>query len=239
MVRARIGFPTWRLLTQTARLSLGGTRSGTIGARDWSDHNLLEFVSRLKRSTHVEGQESRSISTEACLEPAAVDRESRFLRLIAEHQGAVRRLAVSYERDPGKQEDLVQDIYLALWRALPSFRGECAELTFLFRIAHNRAVNHVIRSRRALAGDLEDAEGLPYPGADPERLAVQGQNRDRLLRTVRQLPLGLREVITLVLEDLTHREIAEVLGISENNVAVRANRARQELRRKLSLREGD
>ncbi|MCI0627394.1 MAG: RNA polymerase sigma factor [Acidobacteria bacterium] len=193
----------------------------------------------MKRSTDVESQESRSISTEACLESATVDRESRFLRLIAEHQGAVRRLAVSYERDPAKQEDLVQDIYLALWRALPGFRGECSELTFLFRVAHNRAVNHVIRSRRTLAENLEDAEVLPYAGADPEHLAAQRQNRERLLRAVRQLPLGLREVITLVLESLTHREIAEVIGISENNVAVRANRARRELRRKLLPQEGD
>lgn len=53
------------------------------------------------------------------------------------------------------QEDLTQDIALALWNALPSFHGECSERTFVYRIAHNRGVNHLVR-RRARSEPLTD-----------------------------------------------------------------------------------
>ena len=70
------------------------------------------------------------------------NREARYLRLVSEHERAIRRMASSYERDAARRQDLVQDIWLALWQALPGFRGDSSERTFVFRIAHNRGVSH-------------------------------------------------------------------------------------------------
>jgi RNA polymerase sigma-70 factor (ECF subfamily) len=160
-------------------------------------------------------------------------REAQYLRLVERHGPAIRRLAVGYERDPMRREDLVQDIWLALWQALTSFRGECAERTFVFRIAHNRAVSHIHHWRRRRTEALPDEAPIADGGPDPERAASQQQRQRRLQAAVRGLPLGLRQVVVLVLEGLSHAEIGDVLGISANNVAVRLTRARDALARML------
>lgn len=159
--------------------------------------------------------------------------EEHFERLIREHGAAVVRLASAYERNTASRDDLVQEIALALWRALPGFRGECSERTLVFRIAHNRAVTHVERSRHGAAVGLDNATEIADHRRTPEMQASAGELRERLLEAVRAIPLGHRQVIALLLEGLTHAEIAEVLGITEVNVAVRAARARKGLRERL------
>ena len=166
-------------------------------------------------------------------QPMAHDRETRYLRLLSEHERAIRRLASSYEREPARQQDLVQDIWLALWQALPMFRGDCSERTFVFRIAHNRGVSHIQRWRRRRTEPLESAAPIPHGAPDPEHVATERERRQLLQSAVQRLPLGLRQVIVLALEGLSHHEIADVLGITENNVAVRLTRARAALARAL------
>lgn len=166
-------------------------------------------------------------------ERMADQREAHYLRIIGEHEPAIRRLAASYEREPARRQDLVQEIWLALWQALPAFRGECTERTFVFRIAHNRGVTHVRHWIRRQADTLDDDPAIAAATPDPERAAAEGQQRERLQAAVHRLPLGLRQAIVLRLEGLSQREIADVLGISENNVAVRLTRARTALARQL------
>ncbi len=103
--------------------------------------------------------------------------------------------------------------------------------TFLFRIAHNRALTHVWRRKKS--SPQEDSDEISDTREGPEVAAIQNVNRSRLLEAIRQLPVSFRQVITLSLEDLSHGEIATVLGIRENNVAVRMNRARNALKEKL------
>lgn len=161
------------------------------------------------------------------------DRDARYLRLVANHDRAIRRLAASYEREPARQQDLVQDIWLALWQALPGSRGACSDRTFVFRIAHNRGVTHIRHWSRRRMEVLDESAPLADPSLDPEHAATNRQRRERLQAAVRHLPLGLRQVTVLMLEGLSHREMAEVIGISENNVAVRLTRARAALAREL------
>jgi len=161
---------------------------------------------------------------------------ARLERLLAEHGGAVARVAASYERDRGRQQDLVQEIALALWRALPGFRGDCSERTFVLRIALYRGITH--STRRPPAAEALDAIAEPAaPDPDPERSAEARQRVARLQAAIPRLPLGQRQVLTLALEGLSHREIGEVLGLRENAVAVRLTRARQTLRELLAVEE--
>jgi len=164
--------------------------------------------------------------------------EERYDRILREHGSALRRVAASYEREPARREDLFQEICLAIWRALPHFRGEASVRTFVFRIAHNRGLTH--RSRRSPAfGDLDAAAQVADPRPDPEREALAGQRRDRLRAAVLALALPARQVLTLALEGLSQKEIGEVLGVSENVVAVRLSRARATLRGILGAGRGE
>ncbi|MDR2214228.1 MAG: sigma-70 family RNA polymerase sigma factor [Nevskiaceae bacterium] len=156
-------------------------------------------------------------------------RETQFHALLTANLPALRRLAASYAGRMAEQEDLVQDIALALWQALPRFRGESSSRTFLFRIAHNRCLSYL--SRRRINDSLDELELDPAdPMASPEQTLDNQQASQRLLQAVHRLPLNHRQVVVLALEDLDYQEIAAVLGISENNVGVRLNRARAQLR---------
>jgi RNA polymerase sigma-70 factor (ECF subfamily) len=127
----------------------------------------------------------------------------------------------------------LQDFAVALWTALPAFRGECAEKTFLLRVAHNRALGFLAkRTRPGIVEDVDEHENsvVASSGKNPAIAYERKERGSRLLAAARALPLGHRKVVTLLLEGLSHREIAEVLGTTENNVAVRANRARAAMR---------
>lgn len=160
--------------------------------------------------------------------------EKIFNRLLADNRGALSRLAASYAR-PGDREDLLQEIALAVWCALPKFRRECSERTFLFRIAHNRCITHISRKRTTVSFDDAEIEPVAPNTAADESIAAQ-QDRDRLLRAIQRLPLIYREVAVLLLEGLDYKEIAEVVGISETNVGARLTRARQQLKDRIEGR---
>lgn len=156
-------------------------------------------------------------------------REQHFDRLIQANGPALMRLAASYTNTTGDRDDLVQDIALAIWQALPRFRSECSERTFLFRIAHNRAIAHLARSRSQMTSGAQDIE-LRDPAPNPESGLAQEERSERLRQAVHRLPVAYRQLVILTLEGLGYAEIAEVLGISESNVGVRLSRARQLLR---------
>src|SRR5271170_5136471 len=80
--------------------------------------------------------------------------EQQLNRLLTANGPALLRLAASYTNTASDRDDLVQDIAIALWKALPKFRGECSERTFLFRVAHNRAIDY-LRRHREIASSIE------------------------------------------------------------------------------------
>jgi RNA polymerase sigma factor (sigma-70 family) len=174
------------------------------------------------------GANAAFIDAEASKTLDRITLEEHFDSLVAANGPALMRLAASYTNTSSDRDDLLQEIAMALWQALPRFRGECSERTFLFRIAHNRAIAHLARSKsRPVTGEEIEVHA---PAPNPEAGLAQEQRVERLRRAIRQLPLVYRQAITLSLEGLGYLEIAEVLGISESNVGVRLTRARQILR---------
>ena len=161
--------------------------------------------------------------------PSRAALEEQFGKLLAENRAALSRLAASYTRSAGDRDDLLQEIAMALWRALPTFRGDCSERTFVFRIAHNRCITHL--SKRRVDVSFDEAEiDVQDPSANAEAALAEEQERQRLVAAIRDLPAIHREVLVLALEGMGYREIADVVGISESNVGARLNRARERLK---------
>lgn len=156
-------------------------------------------------------------------------------RILREYAGFAQRLAASYESNPEAARDLAQEILVAVWRAWPAFRHQCAERTYVARIAHYRIATHVDRAvrepRRAPLGD-----DIPSLAMGPEEQLMRHDQRAQLVALVATLPLAYREVALLLLEDFTPAEVAETLGISANAVAIRGTRAREMLRALLEQR---
>jgi RNA polymerase sigma-70 factor (ECF subfamily) len=154
-----------------------------------------------------------------------------FDQVMAAFGPALARVAAGYERDPALRADLAQEIAIAVWRALPRLQDPARLRAYVFRIAHNRAVSHVISRAREpdLAGDAA-LEPLACDGPGPERALIVKERSERLMTAVRALPLAQRQPLILALEGLSYAEIGEALGISETLAGVRISRARQRLK---------
>jgi RNA polymerase sigma-70 factor (ECF subfamily) len=153
------------------------------------------------------------------------NRGEELERVLRTHAAALARLAASYESRPALREELLQDIAFAIWRALPSFRHESSEKTFVMRIATNRALSH-LAARPPAADGLEAAEELADTMPRPDELAARMESATRLQGVVRNLPLPLRQVMVLAFEGLSNEDIASVLGLTAGNVGVRLHRGK-------------
>jgi len=153
----------------------------------------------------------------------------------------IERMARGYEADPELRRDLVQEIHAALWRSFAIFEGQCSEKSWVYRIAHNVAVTHMITGRRRRKDTLVGLEQIEEPAARDdieaelaERTAIEG-----LLRTIHRLNPADRQVMLLYLEDLTAAEIGEVTGLSAGAVAVRIHRIKALLAESHGARDDD
>jgi RNA polymerase sigma factor (sigma-70 family) len=141
---------------------------------------------------------------------------------------ALRRLARSYSRENAEQEDLLQEIAIALWKAFPQFRGDCSER--IYRIAHNTAFRFVTNRRRRLGPEENTApKDLPTDSATPEVIVIEEQQRVRLWAFLEELALPDRQILTLHLEGLSAAEIEAISGIRASNIPTRLTRMRKKL----------
>jgi RNA polymerase sigma-70 factor (ECF subfamily) len=154
--------------------------------------------------------------------------EADLERVVREHGDALDRVARGYSENAHDREDLMQEILLAVWRALPRFRGDSSERTFVLRIAHNRGISFSMARRRFSPLPAEEYLSDPAPLAEERLISEQG--RDRLFEAIRRLPELYRQAVMLHLEGLSQREIAQAQGTSETNVGARLTRARKALR---------
>jgi RNA polymerase sigma factor (sigma-70 family) len=152
-----------------------------------------------------------------------------FDALIRDHQHMVARICASYERDRDLARELAQDVWFAIWRALPHYRADATLKTFVARIAQFRAISHVTkRAREPFSETLTESRHPEQPA--PEHDAIAAGERNRVLRAVQELPLVYRQPVILTLEDFSPGDIATMLGLNANAVAVRLTRARALLR---------
>lgn len=139
------------------------------------------------------------------------------------------RAVCGYELNPARREELLQDVLLAIWESLPRLRDADQLRSFALRIAHNLGASHVrteVRSPTPLTFD-ETMHDVPDHNAGD---AAEQARRRWLFEALATLPLNLRQPLMLQLEGFDYQEIADVLGISTDNVGVRIHRARTQLK---------
>ena len=150
-----------------------------------------------------------------------MSRDELYEQAAAEYAPAIERLARSYEADPDKRRDLLQDLHFALWRSFERFDARCSLRTWVYRVAHNVAASHVTRQLRAKPlMSLDDVELADTSFDRAQRLA-------QLYAFIEQLKPLDREVILLYLEGLEAASIAEITGLSASNVATKIHRIKR------------
>ncbi len=166
------------------------------------------------------------------------EQECLFNEAWQTHKAAIARVVQSYEAIPAMQEELQQDIAFAIWRSLPRFNHQSSLKTYLLSIAHNRAISHVAkhaREARTTSSDDVVLKGSDCPSSNLEA----NRQQNRLIAGLQQLPIAQRQIVGLALEGLSYEEIAEILGITVNNVGVRLNRAKKALKETVESLESE
>lgn len=163
------------------------------------------------------------------------NRESLFAAAVEQHMGILLKMTYAFAL-PADRDDLVQEMLLAVWQALPAFdERRCKLSTFLYRVTNNRAMNWR-RSGLRYGHRLAALKNCPQLALDlGETTAVEATRLEWLYATIRRLPALDRTILMLHLERLAHAEIAEVTGITETNVGVRLHR----IKRWLADQKGD
>ncbi|MES1189509.1 MAG: RNA polymerase sigma factor [Steroidobacter sp.] len=158
--------------------------------------------------------------------------DSMYLDAVKAYGTSLSRLVRGYERDASRQQDLMQDIHVALWKSLESFDGKCALQTWVYRVAHNVAIRHMTNRKRIRLRELHTLEEMPEPAADHDA-DLQHTRREslrQLFELVEKLKPLDRQVILLYLEEQNAMTIADITGLSPENVATKIHRIKQLLR---------
>jgi len=150
---------------------------------------------------------------------------------LGEHGAAVMKVARAYTLTSDDCQDLAQEILLQAWRSLPNFAGKASPGTWFYRVALHTAMNwqRKDKPRRTRQQPLLDVQILAVDAASSAQQAQQRDMVEQLYKAIHQLPKADAALVLLYLDELSYREMAEVLGISENNVGVKLNRAKKAL----------
>ena len=149
--------------------------------------------------------------------------EKEFLDMISAHKRIIYKVCYIYAKDPDDLNDLFQETVLNLWKSFPRFRGDSKLTTWVYRIAMNTNITYLRRSNTRpqtadVVGQFADEEG------------TAGQLRE-LYKLINQLGNMERALILLWLEERSYQEMADILGISKANVAVKLNRTKEKLKK--------
>lgn len=180
------------------------------------------------------GEESENVLTdEELLKRTAAGEREAFDELVVRHQAAVFRFARAATESPAAAEDVLQETFLAAWRAAGTFQGRSTVRTWLLTIARNEAWHQREREARLPMDDVplpELGEAAGWGDQSPEEGVLRSQRRGRLARALAALGADEREILVLrELEELTGEETASALGIGLAAMKSRLHRARLRL----------
>lgn len=151
-----------------------------------------------------------------------------FLAWIRDHAGIVHKVARSYAEDDAGRDDLVQEIQIAVWHAVPGFQAGSKPSSYIYRIALNRAISWVRkeRSHRRKVAHYESEHAALSTSLTP---ATRDPRLELVYAEIRRLGKAERALILMHLDGFSYDEIATALGLTLSNVGARLTRIRQKL----------
>lgn len=153
------------------------------------------------------------------------NKEAIFNELLKDNHASIYRICMAYLYDRSHADDLYQEILYNIWKSLDSYKGNAQLSTWIYRVAVNTAISYNIKQKKQQHAALPDTLNI----AAEERNTQEEAQLKRLRRCIQQLEAQDRLIISLVLEDKSYKEIAEITGSNTNNVGVKINRIKARL----------
>ena len=154
-------------------------------------------------------------------------KEKEFSQLIRDNQGLIIKVSRLYTNSIEDEQDLFQEIVLQLWRSYDTFKGQSKISTWMYRVALNTAITLFRKKTKSPQTDeLQDFHYKDFVEDDEEKQ----QQISTLYKVIKMLPNVERAIVTMYLDDLPYKDIAENLGITEVNARVKMNRLKKTLK---------
>ena len=164
-----------------------------------------------------------------------MDNETLFKEVFESHRDRIYRICCCYVRDRDARDDVYQEVLIHIWKNLRTFQGNSQIGTWIYRITVNSCLRHLETEQRRNSLIKEDVHrGLEIPDSSTDEDAFENEMAvQRLYDCINRLPAMDKVLISLSLEDLSTKDIAEILDISDVNVRVKLHRVRRTLRNML------
>jgi len=164
-------------------------------------------------------------------------KEEKFKTIVDENEDRIMRICKFYNPNSEDQKDMYQEVLVNIWRSLDNFRGESAISTWIYRIAVNTSLSFAGKAYKEMKlmvdADTQNLSSIINDDLLEEKLQKEHQ-LNQLQAELNQLSVIDKALISLQLEGLSMREIADVIGITEPNVKVKIHRIKEQLRTKLT-----
>jgi len=162
-------------------------------------------------------------------------KEERFNLLVKENHHKILKICRYYAPVSEDQKDMYQEILVNIWKSLENFRGDALESTWIYRISLNTAMGFAGKEFRRMKIVLDGGEkNLQHIISDDDtEVKLRDDQLSQLQNHLNQLSVIDKAIMSLVLEDLSMKEIAEIIGITEPNVRVKIHRIKELLRQQM------
>ncbi len=164
-------------------------------------------------------------------------KEQKFNEIVSENSERIQRICRYYNSNTTDQQDMYQEILTNIWKSLDNFRGDAKLSTWVYRIAVNVSVSYTSKSFKEsnlYVNADDDNWGQIIADSNPEDALKKEQQAEDLQNAINTLSVIDKAMISLMLEGLSMKEIANVIGITEPNVKVKIHRIKTQLKEKLN-----
>ena len=168
-----------------------------------------------------------------------MQKDSLFKEVLSENKDRIYRICCAYVSDADERDDLFQEILINIWKNLDKFEGRSLISTWIYRISVNTSLLHVksFGKRKKLHTEIDDKVLNVPESSDREDKITTGSQIDKLYQCINKLQEIDRLVISMVLDELSYKEIADVTGMTVNNIGVKINRIKKELSKLMGVKE--
>lgn len=153
------------------------------------------------------------------------DKEKEFEEAIDKYGGLITKICYYFSSDPEEFKDLRQEVFYYIWKGLDHFRNESKISTWIYRVCFNTCISYRRKENKSQKSiSIEEITDLPD---NSEKFDVENYNR--MHEMIKQLNFQDRALILLWLDEKSYEEIADLMGMTRNNVAVRLKRIKDKL----------
>ena len=159
-----------------------------------------------------------------------MDKKDNFITAINENQGLIFKAASIYTNNNEDKNDLSQEIIYQLWKSFDTFQQKSSLSTWIYRVALNVAIYHLKTSKRKIKTEPLDKQFLNFQETNNKEIEEKWQMFKQHIDTLNLLDKG---IVLLYLENKSHEEIGQIIGISTSNVGTKLARIKEKLKQQI------